>query len=168
MRNPDIHSQFSCTFIFFHSGYVTCTTHQHQNTWYQEVQTQAQKHLFCWVPTELSGMFRVSPGAKSCNGWLNWSFEEEARTTHWARKCSKNKTQELPGSLFPIQDSGSDFFSPLISWKSNKGWHRSPQEWSGDGLCISAFTVTDVPGNQHRKYLRRGMWQIWTYLIERK
>lgn len=81
-----------------------------------------------------------SPGAESCNAWLNWSLEEEARTTQWARKCSKNETQELPGSLFPIQDTGSGFVCPLISCESNKGWHRSPHAWFGDGLCISAFT----------------------------
>lgn len=102
--------------------------------------TQTQKHLFCWVPAELSGMFRVSPGAKSCKGWLNWSPQEAARTTQWARKYSKNKTRELPGSLFPIQDTGSDFLSPLTSCKSTKGWRRSPQAWFGDGLCISVHS----------------------------
>lgn len=74
--------------------------------------------------------------------------------------CSPFKTQDQASSLHWFHERAI---------RDDTGAHRNDLGiWCTGCLCISAFTATDVPGNQHRKYLRRVMWQIWTYLIERK
>jgi len=153
MRKPDasmLTSIFHAHSYFFHSGYVLYTTYWHQNTCYRKIKTQTQKRLVCWLSTQLSGLFRASTGAKSCNGWLSQSLKVEARTTPWATKSAKNKTQELLGSLFPIQDTGSGFLSTDYHVRATGDDTRRLHAWFGDGLCTFACTVTDALGNQQK------------------
>lgn len=161
MRNPDASiftSIFHACSYFFHSGYVLYTTYWHQDTWYQKIKTQTQKHLVCWLPTELSGLFRVSTGAKRAAmvGWIRASRRRPGphgelerapriKPRSFLALCSPFRTQDEASSLhwFHVRAIRDDT--------------RRLQAWFGDGLCISAFTVTDAPGNQQKIFEERDL-----------
>lgn len=129
-----------------------------------QFKAQAQKYLFCYLLSSVGCSGSHQEQRAAMLGWIGalrrrpgphseLQSAPRIKPRSFQALCCPFKTQDQASSphWFHVRTIRRTQETTCMIW----GW-----------LCISA--VTHVPGNQHRKYLRRGMWQIWTYIIETK